>query len=88
MGFFILDLHDFCTWGCHEPQSPGWLVGSVLLHPLMQRLTIKQLLVFLASIMLLLSLASITLPYIPHVSLTMLFGVRLLHGICLNIQGV
>lgn len=66
----------------------GWLVGSVLLHPLMQRLTIKQLLVFLASIMMLLSFATITLPYIPKVSLSMLFGVRLLHGICLNIQGV
>ena len=68
--------------------NPGWLVGSMLLHPLMQRLTMKEVLVFLASTMLLLSLATITLPYIPKVSFSMLCGVRLLHGICLNIQGV
>eukprot|EP00435_Cladocopium_sp_Y103_P066029 s591_g28.t1 len=66
----------------------GWLSGSMLLHPLMQRLTIKQLLVLLGSTMLLLSIATVTLPYIPKVSFSMLCGVRLLHGICLNIQGL
>jgi len=66
----------------------GWLLGSILLHPLMQRLNMKQLLVLLGATMLLLSVGTITLPYIQVVSLTMLCLVRLVHGMCLNIQGL
>ena len=68
--------------------APGWLLGSILLHPLMQRLSMKQLLVLLGATMLLLSVGTITLPYIQMVSLTMLCSVRLVHGMCLNIQGL
>ena len=68
--------------------APGWLLGSILLHPLMQRLSMKQLLVLLGATMLLLSVGTITLPYIQVVSLTMLCSVRLVHGMCLNIQGL
>lgn len=48
----------------------------------------KQLLVLLGATMLLLSVGTITLPYIQVVSLTMLCLVRLVHGMCLNIQGL
>ncbi len=54
----------------------------------MQRLSMKQLLVLLGATMLLLSVGTITLPYIQVVSLTMLCSVRLVHGMCLNIQGL
>lgn len=66
----------------------GWLLGAVMLHPLMQRLQMKEVVVFLAAIMLGLSVATITLPYITALSMTLLCLVRLLHGMCLNIQGV
>ena len=79
------------NWG-HQPSvkstRAGWLLGSILLHPLMQRLNMKQLLVLLGATMLLLSVGTITLPYIRVVSLTMLCLVRLVHGMCLNIQGL
>lgn len=71
-----------------EATRAGWLLGSILLHPLMQRLNMKQLLVLLGATMLLLSVGTITLPYIQVVSLTMLCLVRLVHGMCLNIQGL
>ena len=48
----------------------------------------RQLLVLMAGTMVLLSVGTITLPYIQALSLTMLCMVRLLHGICLNIQGL
>lgn len=48
----------------------------------------KQLLVLLGATMLLLPVGTITLPYIQVVSLTMLCLVRLVHGMCLNIQGL
>ncbi|CAE7529806.1 SLC22A6 [Symbiodinium necroappetens] len=66
----------------------GWLLGAVALHPLMQRLDLKQVLVLLGVTMLFLSVASITGPYVTMLSMTLLCGVRLLHGMCLNIQGV
>ena len=66
----------------------GWFGGSFLLHPLMQRLDMRQLLVLMAGTMVLLSVGTVTLPYIQALSLTMLCMVRLLHGICLNIQGL
>ena len=66
----------------------GWLLGAVALHPLMQRLDLKQVLVLLGVTMLFLSVASITGPYVTMLSMTLLCTVRLLHGMCLNIQGV
>ncbi|CAE7522204.1 mlkA [Symbiodinium pilosum] len=66
----------------------GWLLGAMALHPLMQRLVLKQVLVLIAIVMLAVSIAAITLPYFTPLSMTLLCGVRLLHGMCLNIQGV
>ncbi|CAJ1434199.1 unnamed protein product, partial [Effrenium voratum] len=66
----------------------GWLLGAVLLHPLMQRLQMKEVVVLMALTMLGLSVATITLPYITPLSMTLLCLVRLHHGMCLNIQGV
>ncbi|CAE7209154.1 SLC22A6 [Symbiodinium natans] len=66
----------------------GWLLGAIALHPLMQRLDLKQVLVLLGVTMLAVSVATVTLPYITMLSMTLLCGVRLLHGMCLNIHGV
>ena len=56
----------------------GWLLGAVALHPLMQRLDLKQVLVLLGVTMLFLSVASITGPYVTMLSMTLLCTVRLL----------